>query len=182
MTESLLRLEEVSPPNQIGGDGRSKPVEVDALQASVVPKFGEPVAESTGGQAPIMVQVPGKQPVTETALAGCSSVTRCAPQRRARTASPPMTANSALGADSVRAASDATRLPIPGPSSRSSPDTCELLRIPTIEDFVTARPVLGEVEGYDELVRHRVPVPMSRRLPGEAIPGRAYRHFGPCPP
>ena len=52
MPEPLLRLEEVSPANQIGGDGMSKPVEADALQTSLVPKFREPVAESAGGQAP----------------------------------------------------------------------------------------------------------------------------------
>jgi len=70
MPKPVLCLEEVSPANQISGDGMSKPVETDVLQTSVVPKFGEPVAESAGGQAPIMVQVPGEQPVTETPLAG----------------------------------------------------------------------------------------------------------------
>jgi hypothetical protein len=73
MPKPVLCLEEVSPANQISGDGMSKPVETDVLQTSVVPKFGEPVAESAGGQAPIMVQVPGEQPVTETPLAGGSS-------------------------------------------------------------------------------------------------------------
>ena len=65
--------EEVSPANQIGGDGMSKPVETDALQASLVPKVREPVAESAGGQAPTMVQVPGEKPFTEFVLAGGSS-------------------------------------------------------------------------------------------------------------
>ncbi len=73
MPQPLLRLEEVSPANQIGGDGMSQPVETDALQTSLVPKFREPVAESAGGQAPAMVQVPGEQPFTEFVLAGESS-------------------------------------------------------------------------------------------------------------
>jgi hypothetical protein len=68
-----------------------------------------------------------------------------------------MTANSAGDADSVRAAGDATRLPIPGPSRRSSPDTCDVLRSPTFEEFATAGPVLGKVEGYDELFATRYP-------------------------
>jgi hypothetical protein len=71
--EPLLRLEEVSPANQIGGEGMSKPVEADGLQASLVPKFCEPVAESAGGQAPTVVQVPGERPFTEFVLAGGSS-------------------------------------------------------------------------------------------------------------
>jgi hypothetical protein len=73
MPEPLLRLEEVSPANQIGGDGMSKPVEADALQTSFIPKFREPVAESAGGEALAMVQVPGEQPFTETTLASRSS-------------------------------------------------------------------------------------------------------------
>lgn len=73
MPEPLLRLEEVSPANQKGGDGMSKPVEADTLQTSLVPKFREPVTESAGGQAPTMVQVPGEQPFTEFVLAGGSS-------------------------------------------------------------------------------------------------------------
>ena len=73
MPEPLLGLEEVSPANQISGDGMSKPVEADALQTSLVPKFREPVAESAGGKAPTMVQVPGEQPFTEFVLAGGSS-------------------------------------------------------------------------------------------------------------
>ena len=73
MPEPLLRLEEVSPANQIGGDGMSKPVEADALQTSFIPKFREPVAESAGSQAPTMVQVPGEQPFTELVIAGDTS-------------------------------------------------------------------------------------------------------------
>ena len=73
MPEPLLCLEEVSPANQIGGDGMPKPVEADALQTSFIPKFREPVAESVGSEAPTMAQVPGEQPFTETALAGGSS-------------------------------------------------------------------------------------------------------------
>jgi hypothetical protein len=73
MPEPLLCLEEVSPANQIGSDGMSKPVKADALQTSFVPTFGEPVAKSAGNQAPTMVQAPGEQPFTETVLAGRSS-------------------------------------------------------------------------------------------------------------
>jgi len=73
MSDASLSLEEVSPANQIGGHGMSKPVETDTVRANFISKFGEPVAESTGGKAPIMVQVPGDQPVTETPLAGRSS-------------------------------------------------------------------------------------------------------------
>ena len=75
MPEPLLCLEEVSPANQIGGDGMPKPVKADSLQTSFIPKFCEPVAESAGGQAPTMAQIPGEQPFTETALAGRSSPT-----------------------------------------------------------------------------------------------------------
>ena len=73
MPEPLLYLEEVSPANQIGGDGMSKPVKADTLQTGFIPKFREPVAESAGGEAPAMVQVLGKQPFTEHVLAGNTS-------------------------------------------------------------------------------------------------------------
>ena len=73
MSEPLLCLEEVSAANQISGDGMSKPVETDALEASFISKFREPVAESAGGKAPAMVQVPGEQPFTKFVLAGGSS-------------------------------------------------------------------------------------------------------------
>jgi hypothetical protein len=73
MPEPLLCLEEDSPANQVGGDGMSKTVKADALEASFIPKFGEPVAESAGGEAPAMVQVPGEQPFTKFVLAGGSS-------------------------------------------------------------------------------------------------------------
>ena len=49
MPEPLLCLEEVSAANQICGDCVSKPVKADALEASFIPKFREPVAESAGG-------------------------------------------------------------------------------------------------------------------------------------
>ena len=65
MAESILRLEEVSSTNEIGGHGVAKSVEARSLQAGLVSKFGEPMTQPSGGQTPAMVQVPGEEPLSE---------------------------------------------------------------------------------------------------------------------
>ena len=66
MAEAILRLEEVSSINEICGHGVSKSVETRSVQASLVSKFGEPVTQSSGGQTPAMVQIPGEEPFAES--------------------------------------------------------------------------------------------------------------------
>ena len=72
MSEPLLGLEKITPTDEIGGHGVSKPVEADALETRFVPNLREPVAEPARGEASTVVEVPGEQPVAELALAGHS--------------------------------------------------------------------------------------------------------------
>ena len=97
------------------------------------------------------------------------------PGSRARTARPPITANSPIGTASAKAARDATSGATPELARRSSPDTNSLLRVPAVEYLPTASAVLGKVEGDDQAVGYEEAVPARRRGQDEPIPGRTHR-------